>query len=93
MYRQFRRITVGIAIALTAGLVGLQAQNAKPATAVDRVVLVELFTSEAVSYTHLDVYKRQVYDRLPLPKTGGILVPKIVAERRRLREAEPLQVN
>jgi hypothetical protein len=34
-----------------------------------------------------------VYDRLPLPKTGGILVPKIVAERRRLREAEPLQVN
>jgi len=34
-----------------------------------------------------------VYDRLPLPKTGGAVVPKIVAERRRLREAKPLQVN
>jgi hypothetical protein len=49
MYRQFRRITVGIAIALTVGLAVLQAQNAKPATAVDRVVLVELFTSEGCS--------------------------------------------
>ena len=34
-----------------------------------------------------------VYERLPLPRTGGILVPKIVTERRRLRETESLQVN
>ena len=46
MYRGSRRIATGIAIALMAGLVGLRAQSAKPATPPQRVVLVELFTSE-----------------------------------------------
>lgn len=34
-----------------------------------------------------------VYERLPLPKTKGAIIPKIVSERRRQREAEVLQVN
>ena len=33
--------------------------------------VVSLFGSEAVSYTHLDVYKRQLLDRTIL-KTGGV---------------------
>jgi hypothetical protein len=49
MYRGSRRIATGIAIALMAGLVGLRAQSAKPDTPPQRVVLVELFTSEGCS--------------------------------------------
>lgn len=34
-----------------------------------------------------------IYERLPLPKTKGMFILKIVTERRRKREAEVLQVN
>ena len=32
---------------------------------------------EAVSYTHLDVYKRQAYDFQPVFIAGGIRIPEI----------------
>ena len=34
-----------------------------------------------------------VFERLALPKTEMVLIPKIVAERRRQRDAEVVQTN
>jgi len=49
MYRGSKRIAATIVLALMAGRVGLQAQTANPNRPPQRVVLVELFTSEGCS--------------------------------------------
>jgi hypothetical protein len=49
MYKRSRPIAAGITVALISALSGLQAQDAKPNTPGQRVVLVELFTSEGCS--------------------------------------------
>jgi hypothetical protein len=49
MYRQSKRIAAAITVALMAGQAGLQAQDAKPGAPPQRVVLIELFTSEGCS--------------------------------------------
>ena len=50
-----------------------------------------LAAGTAVSYTHLDVYKRQIVRRID--DLGRVVIPKEIRRTMRIREGDPLQTT